>query len=51
MNNRGATSPCAHEKGMPKPSYTTRCDSWEPPTTTHQTDSEHEVVDRGALHS
>jgi len=38
---------------MPKTSFTTRCDIWEPPTTLHQTDLEHkvEVVDRGALHS
>lgn len=36
---------------MPRTSFSTRCDTWEPPTTIHQTDSEHEVVDRGALHS
>jgi len=53
MVTRGATTPFAHGKGMPKTSFTTRCDSWEPPTTLHQTDLEHEVevVDRGALHS
>ena len=38
---------------MPKRSFVTRCDSWEPPTTIYKTDLEHEVeiVDRVALHS
>ena len=53
MVTRGATEPHAHGYYMPKVSFTTRCDTWKPPTTIHQTDSEHEVevVDRGALHS
>jgi hypothetical protein len=53
MDTRGAADLYAHGKGMPKVSFTARCDTWEPPTTIHQTDSKHEVVvvDRGALHT
>ena len=53
MTNHGAVSPYALGEDKPKTSFTTSCDSWQPPTTILQTDSEHdvEIVDRGALHS
>ena len=33
------------ENILPRKSFTTRCDNWEPPTTIYQRNAEHEEVD------